>query len=82
MEITREHKEQLKKIIDGMTCSKDFKCLRSDFEDLGEVKDIGMKTFLECLEEDSQQCEFAFPFGYQHFCKCPVRIYLAKNLKI
>ncbi len=82
MDIAREHKEDIEKIMSEMTCSKDFKCVKSAFENSGRTRDIGMKTFIECLEQNPEECEFSFPFGYQHFCRCPLRVYLSKKLKI
>lgn len=81
MEIDQQHKRQIEKIISQMQCSKDFKCYRQKFTNLSKVRDIGMETFVECLEEQPQQCEFLTPFGYKYFCKCPLRVYVAKNLE-
>jgi hypothetical protein len=74
-------KKEIEKIIDGLQCPKDFKCYKSGFELLCSAKDIGIASFLECLEKKPEQCKFSFPFGLIYLCECPLRIYLAKKMK-
>ena len=82
MNIAQEHKKDIEKIMSEMTCQKEFECVKSGLESLSKARDIGMRTFVECFEPASEECEFSFPFGYQQFCKCPLRVYLSKKLKI
>jgi len=77
MEITQEHHRQLEEIISGIDCPKGFACYKSGFTDLGRVGGIGKKGFLECLEEDCQDCQFSLFFSEPASCLCPVRIYIA-----
>ena len=79
----KELKRQIEKIIGAMECPKDFKCCESDFANVCKAKDIGIESFLECLEENPQMqmCKFSFPFGNAYFCKCPLRVYIAETLK-
>ena len=79
MEVTQEQKTQIEEIISGMECTKDFKCNKSGFEDLCEVKIFRDGEVVECLEESSQPCKFSFHFGLGYFCKCPLRRYIAQN---
>jgi hypothetical protein len=54
----------------------------SNAQDLDcKAKDIGLETHIECLEEDSLECQFSVAFGGLYYCHCPLRIYIAKNLK-
>ena len=76
-----KHKEEIEKIIDRIECTKDFKCYKSGFENLCKARDIGVEGYLECLEKDAKDCIFAVPFGYGFLCKCPLRIYIAKELQ-
>ena len=80
MELKPEHKRQIGKIVSGMTCSKDFKCYKSGFANIGAAKNVGVTAFLECSEPNCRQCEFLFPFGYKYFCKRPLKRYAAKKL--
>ncbi len=79
MEITQEHKTQIEEIISGMECSKDFKCYKSGFDNLSKIRIFRDGEVVECLEQHAQLCEFSFVIGRGHFCKCPLRIYIAKN---
>ena len=78
--VDEAQRKKVEEIIGGMSCPKDFQCAASGFEILCKAKDWGLEGHLECLEPDSRGCLFAVPFGHDHFCNCPVRVYLAKNL--
>ncbi|MBW2174042.1 MAG: hypothetical protein JRF64_05250 [Deltaproteobacteria bacterium] len=73
--------KELQEIIGSITCSKDFKCYKSGFEVLCKARDVGLETFLECLEENPQECPFSKLLAAWYICKCPLRIYIAKELK-
>ncbi len=75
-----EFKQKVEEIVGGMQCPRGFGCCRDNFANVCKAKDIGIETFLECSEEKPQECQFAMPFGNSHFCKCPLRIYIAKKL--
>ena len=77
-----EHKEAIEQIIAQIQCPKGFRCYEPGFEHLGEVKDIGLESFLECLEEEPRICPFCVPFASQHLCQCRLRIYVARRLGI
>ena len=72
--------KELKAIIDNSACPKDFICYKSEFETLCKARDVGLKTFIECLEEDSFECPFSVRLHGFSYCKCPVRVYIAKRL--
>ncbi len=76
-----DDKKKIEEIIGKMKCPKNFKCAESDFENLCKAKDFGLDSYLECLEENPQQCKFVLRFGKGHFCNCPLRVYLGKKLK-
>ncbi len=80
MEISQKHKAQIEEIISGIECSHDFKCYKSDFEDLAKIRIFRGGDLIECLEDRTQLCELSFRFGLSYFCKCPLRKYIAKNL--
>lgn len=73
-------RKTIEKIIAGMSCPKDFKCCRSNLSQLCKAKDVGLESFLECLEENPRDCEFSISYGYTYYCRCPVRVYIAKKL--
>jgi hypothetical protein len=72
--------KKIKKIIKTIQCSKDFKCYQSKFKDLCKAKDIGLKSFLLCLEEN-HDCNFSIYFIDEYLCKCPLRVFAAKEMK-
>ena len=77
-----DYKRQIKEILGGTQCPKDFQCYKSGFENLCKAKDIGLESLLECLEEEVPKgCKFSIHFGDSYFCHCPLRVYIAKKLK-
>ena len=79
MKITKEHRIKIEEIIKSIECPKDFKCYKSDFEDLANIKIFHDGELVECLDERSHLCKFNFIFGRGCYCKCPFRRYIAQN---
>ena len=79
--IEQDEKEQIEKIIGGLKCQKGFECYKSGFASLCKVKDIGLDSLLICLDGKAQKCKFATSLGDYQICKCPLRLYIAKNLR-
>jgi len=76
------HKKEIMEILSGLQCSKDFVCYTSGQVRLCKADDIGLESYLVCLEEHPKDCKFhVVLFGDKHFCKCPLRVYIAKNIK-
>ena len=76
-----EERKKIDEIINGLKCPKDFACAQSGFERLCKARDLGLESFLDCLEEKPAGCNFALAFGNGYLCQCPLRVYLAKKLK-
>ncbi len=72
---------QIEEIVDGLKCPNNYLCYGSGHEKVCEAKDIGLESFLVCLERNSTGCKFSVVFGDVNFCECPLRIYIAKKLK-
>jgi len=81
MDIDPKHDEEIEKINASFKCPKNFMCYRSGFENLCKAKDWGLEGYLLCLEEVSYNCTFASSFDPIRFCRCPLRNYIAKELK-
>ena len=77
-----EHRKKIEEIMGEMSCPESFKCSESGFETLCKAKDRGVKRHLDCLEDDHSRCTFALSFGDGYFCKCPLRVFLSKELKL
>ena len=80
MKLTQEHTEQIKGIMASMDCSKEFKCYKSNFENICLATDRGLNSLAGCGDAGSTTCEFRVPFGDGAFCRCPLRVYVAKHL--
>ena len=75
-----DYKTEIKEIIAKNRCTKGFECYESGFRILCKAKDIGIDSFLECLETKPNACKFSFPFGLMYLCKCSLRIYIANKM--
>jgi hypothetical protein len=73
--------KKIQEMIGHMQCPKDFKCASSGFKKLCKAKDSGMADYVECLEDKPLSCKFVILFGEQHFCRCPLGVYIIKNLQ-
>jgi hypothetical protein len=74
--------ENIEDIVDKLKCSKGFECYKSGFKNLCKAEDIGIESFLVCLEKEPSDCKFSIPFGDGFFCQCPLRVYIAKKMKV
>ena len=74
------NKEYIQQILGDSECQSGLRCVESGLEELCKAKDIGLKSYLVCLEED-EQCSFALTtFGDENWwCKCPARMYIARE---
>ena len=73
-------KKEIGAIIGNLKCPKDFRCYKSGYKNLCKAKDIGLRHYLICLEEDPPSCTFSVLMEGLYFCQCPLRIYIAKRL--
>ena len=74
--------EQLtEEIINELELPEGCTCYKPGFGVQCKAKDIGVESFAKCLEKDPYACKFSVSFGYSYYCTCPVRVYLAKELK-
>ncbi len=62
-------------------CPEDCKFHRHGIENLCKVKDVGLVTFVQCLEETPSACNCSVCFADSWFCSCAPLIYMAKKLK-
>jgi hypothetical protein len=80
--IDKKHIAKIKKMARKIACSMDFRCYKSDFKDICKAKDIGLQSYILCLDKNPQKCNFSIFFFDENLCKCPMRIYLLKELNI
>lgn len=73
----QSHEQEIEQIISLTACPKGFACHRSTFEVLCKAKDIGVDSFLVCLEKEPFEC--SLPYGCSYYSRCPLRVYVGKN---
>jgi hypothetical protein len=73
--------KKINETIEQFACPKGFSCCTEGLEHLCKAREIGLETFLECLEEHPQECPFSVHFGDLYLCECPLRVYIARKLK-
>jgi hypothetical protein len=81
MNMEKEIQQQIENIIDLIQCPKGFTCYKSGLKNLCKVKDIGLESFLICLEKYPSECKFSIHYGEVNFCQCLLRVYIAKKFK-
>ena len=77
----KDIQKEIEEIIDGLKCPKDFICYKSGFQKLCKVEDIGLESFLICLNGLAGECKFSVCFSNLNFCQCPLRMYICRKLK-
>jgi len=78
----------VERIMKGMNCPKDFKCAKSNFENLYKAQEFGMggKKMYLCQEKSPKNCTYSEGWGgdpahpHNYLCRCSMRIYLIKEL--
>ena len=84
MQITEKHQQEIEDIMADIECPKGFICYHSHFKQVCRAKDIGLDEYVDCSGESTSTllCPFILSFGNRFMCRCPLRIYLVKKLKI
>jgi hypothetical protein len=72
---------EVEKAINGLKLPKDCKWFKPGFGFTCKAKDIGLDSYVECLEKDSFRCPFSVSYAYSYYCIFPARVYVAKALK-
>ena len=62
-------------------CDPGCKCHGRGLEKLCKARDIGLETFVECLEDDPFGCSHAICYGTMFYCSCPPRVEIAKRFE-
>jgi hypothetical protein len=75
-----EHRRALENIIPEVSCPKLLQCYYTGLEVLCKARDIGLQALVECIEENPDKCPFSVSLGGMRICKCPIRVYIAKNI--
>jgi hypothetical protein len=77
----QEHKKQIERLLPDISCPKLVQCYYTGLQVLCKARDVGLQSLVECLEENAYQCPFSLSLSGLNFCKCPIRVYIAKNIE-
>ena len=81
MDLSKETISEVEQLIRTFKCPLDFRCYKSQFEEICDAVIIGNGEMIECTSEDAAKCGLSSPFGEGYFCGCPLRVYVARTLK-
>ncbi|MBW2567127.1 MAG: hypothetical protein JRE24_09725 [Deltaproteobacteria bacterium] len=56
-------------------------CYKPGFGFTCEAQDVGLDSYIECLEKDSYKCPFSMSYADSHYCTSPARVYIAKEIE-
>ena len=45
-----------------------------------ETKDIGLDSYMECLQADSFLCPFSLSYAHTYYCTSRSRVFMAREL--
>jgi hypothetical protein len=76
------NKQEIEEIVNQFKCPREVRCCKSEFKVLCKAKDIGLETYLKCMEEAPESCPASVPFADGYLCHCPLRVRINKRLKI
>ena len=79
--LDEKQKKRIEEIMAQMECEKDFSCHKSGFENICKATDWGQPNYVDCMESTTAICRYKVPFGDGVFCSCPLRVFVAKELK-
>lgn len=71
-------KKKLNELIETAECEKGFEC--RDLKNLCKAEDYHLPNYVICLEQGT--CQFKVPYASLVFCRCPIRVYILKNLHL
>ncbi len=71
---------KIKQALDNSICPHGCKCYRIKPDEICKARVTDLENLLECLEDEPEHCTFSMAFGGIYYCKCQVRIELAKIL--
>ena len=74
------YEKEVKEIMAGMECPRDFACYKADLNPRCNVKDVELENHLEIEGECDYCCEYFVVSNGVRYCKCPLCVYLTKKL--
>jgi hypothetical protein len=71
-----------KKYLENLTNNRSRSCRRpkEEIENLCGAKDIGLGSFVKCVNQNPFGCHLSVGFVNSWYCACPSAVYVAKRL--
>jgi hypothetical protein len=76
-----EHSKEIERMLEDISCPKLVQCYYTGLKVLCRARDVGLQSLVECLEENPDDCPFSLSLSGLRFCKCAIRVYIAKNIE-
>jgi hypothetical protein len=80
MEAAQAHMDDIDNASDGLKLLVELKRYKPGFGFTCKARDIGLDSYVECLEKDAFRCPFSVSYGYFYYCIFLARIHAAKAL--
>jgi hypothetical protein len=84
-EYIRQKKEadirRLEKAKPGPKLLEDCRYFKSGVGFKCKTRDVGLNSYIECLEIDSHTCPFSLSYAFTYYCLCRARVFIAKQLE-
>ena len=75
---------KIEEIMGGMDCPRDFEPCKSGTEAPCKSRLLADGAVVDCTEAEclnEVNCKYRMAFGFGHLCNCPVRSYIARELR-
>jgi len=80
VQLANEKRKQLENLLSQLTCDKDFKCVKNNFDTICNAEYDKNKQSLICFEDKSVYCEFRQPDNGQEICGCVLRMFAYNSI--
>ena len=70
--------ENAKALLGKNKCGNDLNCVKYGLEKVCQAKDVGLRSYLVCLEKH-RTCGLSINYGGGVYCKCPVRVHIKQE---
>ena len=73
--------QEIEKAANGLDLPQNFEWYKPGLGFTCKARDIGLESYVNCLETHSYLCPFSVFYGYANYCSCTARVYVAKQLE-
>lgn len=85
-EYIRQQKEtdiqRLERAMSGPRLLEDCRYFKPGVGFKCKARDVGLDSYVECLEIDSYTCPFSLSYTYTFYCLCRARVLITKALNL